>query len=55
MPGSNSSRERVAAADRKSAILLTGGAAIGTALCLFVSWLNVLLFQQGRRWSSRSR
>jgi hypothetical protein len=48
-----SSRERVAAADRKSAFLLTGGAAIGTGLCLFVAWLNVLLFQQGRRWSSR--
>jgi hypothetical protein len=47
------SRERVAAADRKSAILLTGGAAVGTGLCLFVAWLNVLLFQQGRRWSSR--
>jgi hypothetical protein len=46
-------RERVAAADRKSAVLLTGGAAIGTCLCLFVAWLNVLLFQQGRRWSRR--
>ena len=46
-------RERVAAADRKSAILLTGGAAVGTGLCLFVAWLNVLLFQQGRRWSRR--
>ena len=48
-----SSRERVAAADRRSAIVLTGGAAIGTGLCLFVAWLNVLLFQQGRRWSRR--
>jgi len=48
-----SGRERVAAADRRSAIVLTGGAAIGTGLCLFVAWLNVLLFQQGRRWSRR--
>jgi hypothetical protein len=49
-----SSRERVAAADRKSVVVLTGGAAVGTGLCLFVAWLNVLLFQQGRRWSRRS-
>ena len=46
-------RERVAAADRKSAVLLTGGAALGTCLCLSVAGLNVLLFQQGRRWSRR--
>jgi hypothetical protein len=46
-------RERVARADRRSSLILTAGAAIGTGLCLFVAWLNVLLFQQGRRWSRR--
>jgi hypothetical protein len=45
------SRERVAAADRRTSRLLTGGAAIGTGVCLLVAWLNVLLFQLGRRWS----
>ena len=47
------SRGRVAEADRRSARALTAGAVAGTAVSLFVAWLNVLLFQQGRRWSRR--
>jgi hypothetical protein len=47
------SGDRVTQADRRTSRILTAGAAIGTALCLFVAWLNVLLFQQGRRWSRR--
>jgi len=47
------SRDRVAEADRRSARYLTAGAVVGTALNFFVAWLNVLLFQQGRRWSRR--
>ena len=46
-------RERVAGADRRAARLLTAGAIVGTLLSLFVAALNVLLFQQGRRWSGR--
>ncbi len=44
-------RDRVAQADRRTSRVLAAGAVLGTALCLFVAWLNVLLFQQGRRWS----
>jgi hypothetical protein len=47
------SRDRVAEADRRTARYLTAGAVVGTALTFFVAWLNVLLFQQGRRWSRR--
>jgi hypothetical protein len=47
------SRDRVAEADRRAARALTIGAVVGTALTLFVAGLNVLLFQQGRRWSRR--
>jgi hypothetical protein len=47
------SRDRVAEADRRTARYLTAGAVVGTALTFFVAWLNVLLFQQGRRWSHR--
>ena len=47
------SRDRVAEADRRTSRILTVGAVAGTALSLFVAWLNVLLFQQGRRWSRR--
>jgi len=46
-------RTRVADADRRAARLLTVGAVAGTLLSLFVAGLNVLLFQQGRRWSGR--
>jgi hypothetical protein len=46
-------RERVAGADRRAARALTAGAILGTLLSLFVAGLNVLLFQQGRRWSRR--
>jgi hypothetical protein len=46
-------RDRVVAADRRTARALTVGALVGTALTLFVALLNVLLFQQGRRWSRR--
>jgi hypothetical protein len=49
----HASRDRVAEADRRSARYLTAGAVVGTALTFFVAWLNVLLFQQGRRWSRR--
>jgi hypothetical protein len=49
----DASRDRVAEADRRTARYLTVGAAVGTALTFFVAWLNVLLFQQGRRWSRR--
>jgi hypothetical protein len=47
------SRDRVADADRRAARYLNAGAVIGTALAFFVAWLNVLLFQLGRRWSGR--
>jgi len=49
----DASRDRVAGADRRAARYLTAGAAVGTVLTFFVAWLNVLLFQQGRRWSRR--
>jgi len=49
----DASRERVAEADRRVARYLTAGAVVGTVLTFFVAWLNVLLFQQGRRWSRR--
>jgi len=49
----DASRDRVAEADRRTARYLTLGAVAGTALTFFVAWLNVLLFQQGRRWSRR--
>lgn len=45
------SRDRVAEAERRTARYLTAGTVVGTALTFFVAWLNVLLFQQGRRWS----
>ena len=45
------SRDRVAEADRRTSRILTLGAVTGTLLSLFVAGLNVLLFQQGRRWS----
>jgi hypothetical protein len=47
------SRDRVDAADRRTGRLLTAGAIVGTVFSLFVAGLNVLLFQQGRRWSRR--
>ena len=47
------SRDRVARADRRTARVLTLGAVAGTAVTLFVAGLNVLLVQQGRRWSRR--
>ena len=47
------SQARVVAADRRAGRWLTIGAVVGTALSLFVAGLNVLLFQQGRRWSRR--
>jgi len=47
------SRDRVIAADRRAARALTVGALVGTAGTLYVALLNVLLFQQGRRWSRR--
>jgi hypothetical protein len=46
-------RDRVVEADRRTARLLTVGAVAGTILSLFAAGLNVLLFQQGRRWSRR--
>jgi hypothetical protein len=49
----NASRDRVVEADRRASRALTVGAVVGTALTLFVAGLNVLLFQQGRRWSRR--
>jgi len=49
----DASRDQVAEADRRTGRYLTVGAVVGTALALFVAWLNVLLFQQGRRWSRR--
>lgn len=45
------SRDRVIAADRRAARALTVGALVGTAGTLYVALLNVLLYQQGRRWS----
>jgi len=44
-------QERVAAAERRTGRALTIGALVGTALLAFAAGLNVLLFQQGRRWS----
>jgi hypothetical protein len=49
----NASRDRVVEADHRAARAVTIGAVVGTALTLFVAGLNVLLFQQGRRWSRR--
>ena len=47
------SHERIAATDQRIARRLTAGAAIVSGVSLFFSALNVLLFQQGRRWSRR--
>ena len=47
------SRQEVADADRRIGRALTVGAVGGTFLCLFGAGLNVLLYQQGRRWSRR--
>jgi hypothetical protein len=47
------SRDRVAEADRRVARRLTAGAAAASIVSLYFSGLNVLLFQQGRRWSRR--
>ncbi len=47
------SRHEVADADRRIGRALTLGAVGGTVLCLFGAGLNVLLYQQGRRWSRR--
>jgi hypothetical protein len=47
------SRQEVAAADRRIGRAVTLGALGGTFLCLFGAGLNVLLYQQGRRWSRR--
>jgi methyl-accepting chemotaxis protein len=46
-------RDRLAERDRRIARLLTAGALVGSILSLCVAGLNVLLFQQGRRWSRR--
>jgi len=46
-------RERLAERDRRIARLLTASALAGSILSLFIAGLNVLLFQQGRRWSRR--
>jgi methyl-accepting chemotaxis protein len=46
-------RERLAERDRRITRLLTAGALAGSILSLFIAGLNVLLFQQGRRWSRR--
>ncbi len=47
------SRDRVAEADRRTGRALTLGAVAATAVAFFVAGLNLLLFQQGRRWSRR--
>ena len=47
------SRDRVVEADHRAARALTIGSVVGTVLTFFVAGLNVLLFQQGRRWSRR--
>jgi hypothetical protein len=46
-------RERLVERDRRIARLLTVGAVAGSVVSLLVAGLNVLLFQQGRRWSRR--
>jgi hypothetical protein len=46
-------RDRLAERDRRIARLLTAGALAGSILSLCIAGLNVLLFQQGRRWSRR--
>jgi hypothetical protein len=46
-------RDRVDAIDRRTARALTLGALVGIALALFAASLNVVLYQQGRRWSRR--
>jgi hypothetical protein len=46
-------RRRLDETDRRISRYLTAGAVAGTLLSLFLAGLNVLLFQQGRRWSRR--
>jgi hypothetical protein len=46
-------RERLAVQDRRISRALTIGAVVTSVLALFFAGLNVLLFQQGRRWSQR--
>jgi len=43
----------VVEADRRAVRALTIVAMVGTALTLLAAGLNVLLIQQGRRWSRR--
>jgi hypothetical protein len=45
--------DRVEVAADRSARYLTAGAAVATALSLFLAGLSVLLFHQGRRLSRR--
>lgn len=47
------SHDRIAATDQRITRRLTAGAALVSGVSLFFSALNVLLFQQGRRWSRR--
>jgi hypothetical protein len=49
----NDSHDRIAATDHRITRRLTAGAAVVSGVSLFLSALNVLLFQQGRRWSRR--
>ena len=48
-------RERLAAQDRRISRALNAGAVVASLVALFFAGLNVLLFQQGRRWSRRGR
>ena len=46
-------RARLVSTEDQIATLLTAGAGVGTLFGLYLAGLNVLLFQQGRRWSRR--
>jgi hypothetical protein len=46
-------RERLETTEDRISTLLTAGAGVGTLAGLYLAGLNVLLFQQGRRWSRR--
>ena len=46
-------RDQLAGADDRIATFLTAGAGVATVFGLYLAGLNILLFQQGRRWSRR--
>ncbi len=48
-------RDRLAERECRIGRLLTVGALDATILSLFVSWHNVPLYQQGRRWGGCER